>query len=592
MPDKSDTVSTSKAALFLLSYIRRHSASIAIGIGMLVAVDLFQLLIPRVVQRTLDMLGEEHFAREAIAGNTVKIILLALAMIVTRFFWRLCIIGPSRRIEAEMREEMFAHLEGLSFSFFNRAKTGDLLALLVNDLSAVRMAAGMALIGLIDTVFMGSMSLIFMLTINVRLTLITIIPLPLIILVMVRFGGLIQNRFKEVQESFSEISTRTQEAFSGIRVIKGFGQEKAEVAHFVKDCDRYVKRNFRLVRLWGFFFPMISFLASIALTLLFYYGGRYVVTERISLGQFISFTFYINLLVWPMMAVGWVFNMFQRGIASAKRIIALLETRSDVRVSGETASTGRIVAGEVAIRGLSFRYAPGEREVLSDVSLTIPAASTVGLMGKPGAGKTTLASLLFHLFPVESGRIMIDGHDINAIPLDRLRSAIGYVPQDSFLFSDTIRNNIAFGLDDGAVSDEKLQSVCLKASILDEILQFPQGFETRIGERGITLSGGQKQRLAIARALCTDARILIFDDALSAVDAATERTILINLSAEIRGRTAIFIAHRISTVRSCNSIVVLDNGAIAERGTHAELLAAGGFYSRLHHLQQLTEKAV
>ncbi|HUI91418.1 MAG TPA: ABC transporter ATP-binding protein [Chitinivibrionales bacterium] len=591
MPQPDSAVSTKKAAVFLLSYLKKHAWSVAAGIALLVMVDLIQLVIPRIVQKTVDLLGEEHFSRGGILTNAMTIAALAGCMVVIRFFWRLCIMRPARKIETRMREDMFGRLLGLSFSYFNKTKTGDLMALLVNDLNAVRMAAGLGVIGLTDAAFMGTMSLVFMMAINVKLTLLTVAPLPVIVFVMLRFGAVIQTRFADVQASFGDISSRTQEAFSGIRVIKGFVQEGKELDGFVKECDGYVAKNIRLVRLFGFFFPMITFLASLSVSLLYFFGGRYVIESRITLGQFVSFAFYIGLFVWPMMAVGWVFNMFQRGIASAKRVIALMDARPDVEVKSGAPGAG-VTKGNIEARGLTFRYTPDGRDVLKNVSLTVPAGSSLGIMGKPGSGKTTLISLLFHLFPLGRERIIIDGYDINDIPLDSLRRSIGYVPQDSFLFSDTVENNIAFGMAEGAASRPAVERVARQSAVYDEMLNLNNGFSTTIGERGVTLSGGQKQRLAISRALLVNPKILVLDDALSSVDASTERKIFASLSQEIKGRTSLVVAHRVSTVMRCDSIIVLDDGQITEQGSYKELLKRDGFYARLYRLQKLEEKII
>ena len=349
---------------FLLSYMKKYRLTIFCGIVLLMIVDTFQLIIPRIIKRILDVLGEQNFSHGLILKNALYIVALAAGMVVIRFFWRLCIFLPSRKIELRMREDMFTHLSGLSFSFFNVTKTGDLMALFINDINAVRMTTGMAVTGLTDAVFMGSLSLAFMLNTNVPLTLITVAPLPLIILVMLKFGGLIQSRFKDVQESFGDLSSITQEAFSGARVVKGFVQEENELAHFYVKSTEYVDKNIKLVRLWGFFFPLMTFLASVSIALLLLYGGRQVILGKLSFGDFVSFVFYIQLLVWPIMATGWVFNISQRGIASAKRIMELLDTRPDVIVPLPSTNRTQKLTGEISIQDLTFRFSPMGKEVL------------------------------------------------------------------------------------------------------------------------------------------------------------------------------------------------------------------------------------
>jgi ATP-binding cassette subfamily B multidrug efflux pump len=592
-PPPALAVPTARAIRFLLSHLKRHVVFLALGFGVLVAVDTLQLVIPRIIQGILDRLGEADYAKAFVVRASALILLLSACMVLLRFLWRIFIVKPSRQIEERMRLDMFARLETLSATFFNRTRTGDLMALFVNDIGAIRMATGMALIGLFDAVFMSVMSLAFMAAIDVRLMLITAAPLPVIVFLIVKTGRIIEARFSGVQESFAGISAETQESFSGVRVIKGFAREEAEHARFGGSCGRYVEQNLALVRVWGLIFPSITFLASASFSLLLLSGGRAVLGSTLTIGEFVSFTFYINLLVWPMIATGWVWNLFQRGIASTKRVLELLETEPDVRAAAADSGydDGAPLGGSIEFRRCSFSYAPGAPEALRDIALAVPAGTSLGILGKPGSGKTTLVSLLFHLYPVERGRLFIDGRDINDIAPERLRRSIAYVPQDSFLFSDTVAANIGFALaGGGGREDEREVALAAElAAVKKDIDGFSEGFRTRIGERGVMLSGGQKQRVAIARALAArhERAILVLDDALSSVDAATEAAIMRNLRAVMTGRTTIIIAHRISTVRECDAVIVLEGGTIAEAGTHRTLADAGGFYAKLWDLQRM-----
>jgi ATP-binding cassette subfamily B protein len=537
------------------------------------------------------MLGEAAFSNEIVVRNTVYMLLLAFGMIALRFLWRIFLVGASRKIEKEVREDMFSHLQVLSFNYFNKTQTGGLMALMVNDVNAVRMATGMAFIALTDAIFMGTMSLFSMFSINVKLSFFTIIPRPFILLMRFKYGPLIQSRFKAVQESFASISAHTQESFTGIRVVKGFAREENETDRFEKKCDDYVGKNMQLIKVWGFFFPAVTLLANLSLAMLYLVGGRSVIIGSLTFGEFISMTLYINLLIWPVMAIGWVFTLLQRGIASSKRILELIKTEPEIYDSKRVDVKIKKVEGEIEAKNLTFSYNETGTKVLDNVSLKIHAGSTLGIMGKPGSGKSTLVSLFFRLFPVNEGEIFMDGHEISRLPLNLMRRAIGYVPQEPFLFSDTIRNNISIGLDEASVSMEEIVRIAKLTAIYDEITDFGEKFDTLIGERGVTLSGGQKQRLSIARALIIKPNILILDDAFSAVDASTEQEVLKNVFSETVGRTMIIISHRVSTVKDCDSIIVLDKGRIIEQGSHNSLVSKKGYYSNLYELQKLEEKA-
>ena len=611
-----------EALAFILSFVKRHIPAVAAGVLVLMGVDLVQLIIPRIVQRTIDVIGKATFSSELILRNAAFILTLAFGMVVLRFFWRLFIMGTARRIEKEVREEMFDHLQGLGFSYFNRTRTGHLMALMVNDVNAIRMAAGPSFLAITDALFMGTLSLVFLLSINVRLTLFAVLPLPCIIFMIARYGPLIQTRFKAVQESFASISARTQEAFSGIRVVKSYVQEEHEIEEFEQKCEEYVQKNLRLIKIWGVFFPAVTLFASLSMAILYLVGGRSVILGDLSFGEFVSFSMYLGLLIWPVIAIGWVFMIFQRGIASSKRILELMQAEPDVTDRREEIPSGvtdrreategnegvpsgeipsgvvdsegvlrdmELSAGSISIRNLSFSYS-GEENVLQDVNLEIPAGSSLGIMGKPGSGKSTLVSLLFRLFPIQEGEVRVDGCDIHELPLSKLRSSIGYVPQDPFLFSDSIRNNIAFGADEEKQDLDRVRHYAEMTALFDEVMEFKEGFDTLVGERGVTLSGGQKQRVSIARALFIKPRILILDDALSSVDARAEREVLKNIRREMAGRTVIFISHRVSTVMECDSIIVLEGGKIVEQGSHRELLKRDRYYCRLFELQRIEEK--
>jgi ATP-binding cassette subfamily B protein len=579
-----------EALLFILSFVKRHIPSVLAGVAVLMSVDLIQIIIPKIIQRTIDVLGDSFFSNELVIKNTLFILALAFGMVFLRFFWRIFIMGTSRRIEKEVREDMFSHLQRLGFSYYNRTQTGHLMALMVNDVNAIRMATGPSFLAITDALFMGSLSLIFLFSLNTRLAFFTILPLPCIIFMITKYGPLIQKRFKAVQESFSTISSHTQESFSGIRVIKGFVQERHEINVFETKCEDYVQMNLKLIKIWGFFFPAVTFFANLSLAILYLIGGRTVIIGTLTFGEFVSFSMYLGLLIWPVIAIGWVFTIFHRGIASAKRILELIKAQPDIVESRTVNYNIKNIDGSIDIEDLNFSYSGNGRQVLQNINLHIPAGSSFGIMGKPGSGKSTLIALLFRLFPIRNGKIMIDGHNIHDIPLTLLRSNIGYVPQDPFLFSDTISNNISFGIDAEPRNFSEIKRLARLTSLFDEVVEFSDQFETVVGERGITLSGGQKQRLSIARALMIRPRILVLDDALSSVDAGTEREVLSNIRSEMDGKTTICVSHRVSTVMDCDKILILEEGKIKEYGSHRELTRMDGYYNKLFELQKLEER--
>jgi ATP-binding cassette subfamily B protein len=589
--DKENLKSNSSEALaFILSFVKRHIPTILAGVAVLMSVDLIQIIIPKIIQRTIDVLGDSFFSNELVVKNTLFILALAFGMVILRFFWRIFIMGTSRKIEKEVRVDMFSHLQRLGFSYYNRTQTGHLMALMVNDVNAIRMATGPSFLAITDALFMGSLSLIFLFSLNTRLAFFTILPLPCIIFMITKYGPLIQRRFKAVQESFSTISSHTQESFSGIRVIKGFVQEGYEIDTFEAKCEDYVQMNLKLIKVWGFFFPAVTLFANLSLAILYLIGGRTVITGTLTFGEFVSFSMYLGLLIWPVIAIGWVFTIFHRGIASAKRILELIKAQPDIVESRTVNFNIKHIVGRIEINNLSFGYSDNGRRVLKDINLNIPAGSSLGIMGKPGSGKSTLIALLFRLFPFHEGMIMIDGHNLHDIPLNLLRSSIGYVPQDPFLFSDTISNNISFGTDAESNNFSEVTRLARLTAMFDEIVEFSDQFETIVGERGITLSGGQKQRLSIARALMIQPQILVLDDALSSVDAATEREVLKNVRSEMDGKTTICISHRVSTVKDCDRILILEDGKIKEYGTHRELTRMDGYYNKLFELQKLEDR--
>lgn len=569
----------------LSGWLWKYRARISLGFVSLLIVDGATLIVPLVIREAINRLAS---GQGGLLISGVYIISLAAVAMAFRFLWRYFLIGSARQIERDLRGKLYAHLLRLSASFYNEHKTGDLMAHATNDIDAVSRACGFGVLTVADPLFMIPVALGIMLAINPRLTLYAIIPLPILTVFMLVFGRMIHHRFEVVQEAFSGLMEKVRENVAGISVIKSFVQEEGAARKFAEINSAFIDKNMALVRVMGLFHPLITLLGGGTMAIVLWAGGIGVITGSISLGDFVAFNQYLTMLVWPMISLGWAVNVIQRGRASLERINRLLASSPEIASppSPETPEGSRI-----DIENLTFSYPSrdGDTPAISEINLSIDEGTTLGVVGLTGAGKSSLVRLIPRIFDPPRSSVRIGGKDVRQLDLVKLRQMIGFVPQDPFLFSASIRENIAFG--NPSASQEQVETAAKLAGIHDEIIAFPEGYEARVGERGIALSGGQKQRVAIARALLIDAKILIFDDPLSAVDAERETFILTNLRKFFQGRTTILIAHRLSAVMHADWIVVLDKGRIAERGTHAQLLANQGIYSRIWALQQ-AEKEV
>ncbi len=574
----------------LFKYLNKYKLKYFFGILTLFIVDFMGLYIPQFTGEITDGLAGRTMNFSDVFRGIIKIVLVGLVLAAGRFGWRYFIFGSARAIEKDLRNDMFAHLEKLSMGYYNKNKTGDLMAHFTNDLNAVRMSAGPAVITSFDACIMTLMVLTKMiLYVDVRLTLLAVIPLIFIAFGGVYYGRQAEQRFARKQKAFSDLTDQVQESISGIRVVKAFVQERQELKAFAKANQDNKDKNMEVVKLQAVIMPLLDVVIGLSGLITLLYGGYLTITGTITLGRFIAFNQYINMLVWPMIAAGDSVTLFSQGYASMKRILNIFKEKPEVcDVKGETDYRIKSLDGEIEFHDLSFRFTIETPEVLKNISLKIEKGSTLAILGRTGSGKTALANLLLRMYNVEPGMITIDGEDIRKIPLKILRENIAYVPQDNFLFSDTIKNNIAFG---AAVKDtQAVHTAATEACIHDNIMDFPENYETLVGERGVTISGGQKQRSSIARAFMKDAPVLILDDALSAVDTNTEEQILKNLKVNREGRTTIIIAHRISTIQNADKILVLEEGIMAEYGTHEELLEKQGIYAKMHEKQQLEKQ--
>ncbi len=578
-----------KELKFVSRYVKRHGLQYILGIAALFAVDLMNVYIPRYTGEITDGLEARTLEMDGVLRLILRILILGAIVALGRFFWRYFIFGASRSIEKEMRNDLFAHLEKLSMRYYNEHKTGDLMAHFTNDLQSIRMFLGPTVITAFDATVMLVLVLGQMiLYVDMKLTLVAVLPLILIIFGDYFYGKLMHRRFIRKQKAFSDLTDQVQEAVSGIRVIKAFVQEHKELAAFAVTNKVNQEKNLSVVRLQALFVPVLDLIVGVSSLLTLLYGGYLAINGTISLGQFVAFNSYIGMLVWPMIAAGDCITYVSQGLASLKRIMVISEERPDITDGPEVKPVDHL-EGDIVFDHLTFSY-PGEKNApaLNDISVHIEKGSTLAVLGRTGSGKTTLANLLMRLYDVKPGMIRIDGHALKQIPLQVLREEIAYVPQDNFLFSDTLENNIAFGVTEK--DPEAVRQAARDACIHDNIMEFPEQYQTIVGERGVTLSGGQKQRSSIARALLKDSPILILDDALSAVDTDTEEQILRNLKINRRGKTTLIIAHRISTIQNADHILVLDDGKIAEYGTHEELMEQNGLYRSIYEKQQLEKQ--
>lgn len=573
----------------LLKYFRKYKVQYILGILFLLFIDIVQLYIPQILKYFANDYQRGVLTMKSATKYALLTIATGLMVAVARYFWRNFIIGNSMRVDYDLRKDFFWKLTSLSQNFFNTHKTGDLMSLATNDINAVRMTLGQGIIMFIDSTFLLILNLVMMIkTTNVLFASKVLFTIPLIILIVMRFGGVIHSRFKAVQAQYGKITDRAQENFSGIRIIKAFGQEEENAKLFREENQNYYNKNIELAKLQSFFNPFIHVLSNISYMLLLFFGAKEVMSGTMLLGDFIAFNAYLGLMMWPARALGMVIVFMQRGAASMDRLTNIFRTEPEI-VDSEGAIELDEIKGNIEFKNVSFKYAPELPYALKDISFKIEPGKTLAILGRTGSGKSSIVNVLLRLYDINEGEILVDGHEVKDVTLNSLRENISYVPQDDFLFSKTVKENIEFHYEH-ELDDEMIEKYAKIAGVYDDIIEFKDGFDTILGERGVTLSGGQKQRVSIARALAKEKNVLIMDDSLSAVDTQTEEEILKNLNTDEADVSKIIISHRVSTIKDADEILFIEDGAIVERGTHDELVSLGGRYNKLYEDQLLEQK--
>ena len=578
-----------KSIALIKSYFAENRLKIAIGLLSLIIVDVLQLFIPRIIKWTVDGLTALQIDLKQLFTYAIYMAVIALAIGTFRYIWRRCLLGTSRRIEEGLRNRLFAHIQSLSASYFDRTSTGDLMSHATNDIQQIRMATGMGMVAMNDAIVLGAAAIGFMLYINVTLTLFVLIPMPLITISTRFFSKKMHGRYQQVQATFSDLTEVVRERFAGIRIIKAHNRKDREASRVEAVSKDYVAKNMGLVKTVGVFFPMMLLFTNLSLAIVLYLGGRQTITQTITPGDFVAFISYLGLLTWPMMALGWVTNLIQRGRASLDRINRILATPPEIENQAQAVMLSQI-QGRIVFEEVGFNYnhnGGGSVPVLSGISLTVEPGTVLGIVGPPGSGKTTLLSLIPRLYDVSRGGIHLDGKNIRSLQIDSLRSHIAFMPQEPFLFAGTIRENIAFG--NPSIEKSLLENITRQAALYDTIRAFPNGFETIVGEKGVILSGGQKQRIALARCLLQDAGILILDDPISQVDLETGNAIIETIGSMAGRKTIVIVSHRISAVSFADQIITLEQGRIIEQGRHRDLITTDQYYAKAFQLQEFDE---